>query len=462
MQIPVMNGIYANDVSDLRTSYPVNLVPVPKENGISNGYLRPAEGVELLAETDGLERGGIVWNGVLYRVIGSNLCTVSSTGDISIIGDVGSGGICNLDYSFDYLAINSGSDLYLLKGGTLKRVTDSDLGLVKDVIWIDGYFMTTDGNYLIVTELNNPFEVNALKYGSAELDPDPVQSLAKIRNEVYAVGRYTIELFDNVGGENFPFARIDGAAIPRGSLSTTTSCVFMEMLAFVGGGKNEPPAIYLGTNGQSNKISNREIDQILSSYTEAQLSSGLLEARILDGHQWLYFHLPDQTIVYDLAATQATQNPVWFILKTNGKYCARNFTWAYNKWVVGHATQNKLGVTTNEISSHFGEVVDWEFGTIIVYNEGRGVVFHQLELVCLTGHIDFNKDPVISTQYSIDGETWSTERFIRSGGYAHRAKHLIWLQQGYMRNWRIQKFKGNSDSRLSIIRLDAKLEQLAV
>lgn len=463
MQIPVMNGIYTNEASDFRTSYPVNLIPVPKQQGISNGYLRPADGVDLFVTgLNGIDRGGINWNGICYRVCGTKLIKVGSDGVITTIGDVGSGGYCSFDYGFDYLAIKSGVSLYLYNGSALSQVTDPDLGDVNDVLWVDGYFMTTDGTYIVVTELNNPFSVNPLKYGSAEVDPDPIVAIKKIRNEVYAVGRYTIEVFDDVGGDLFPFARIDGATIPKGSIGTYTCCKFMDALAFVGGTKNEPVAIWLGVSPTSTKISTREIDQILHSYSEQTLSDCLLEPRIQDGHQWLYFHLPDQTLVYDYGGSNEAGSPIWFILKTNGKYSARNHVWCYDKWIVGHPTLPKLGVTTNKHGYMWGDVVDWEFNTSILYNNSNGAIFNALELVCLTGHVDISKNPTIYTQYSNDGELWSQPKFIKSGATGNRAKRLVWFQQGLMRNWRIQKFCGNSDSRLTIARLEADIEPLTV
>ena len=57
MQIPILNGIYTDGVADFRVSYPVNLVPVPKEHGISKGYLRPAEGAVANGEGPGISRG---------------------------------------------------------------------------------------------------------------------------------------------------------------------------------------------------------------------------------------------------------------------------------------------------------------------------------------------------------------------------------------------------------------------
>lgn len=457
-----MNGVYTSQDADFRTSYPINMIPVPKQNGISNGYLRPADGIDLFANVVGFDRGGINWNGICYRVCGTQLVRINSDGSVIDIGYVGFGEQCSFDYSFDYLAIKSGDDLYLYNGSSLKKVTDGDLGKVVDVIWVDGYFMTTDGNYIVITELNDPFAVNPLKYGSAEIDPDPINALAKIRGEVYAIGRYTIELFDNVGGENFPFSRIDGAMIPKGSLGTYTCCKYLEALAFVGSARNEPISIYLGSSSNAQKISNHEIDQILSTYSEDVLSKCLLEARTENSHTWLYFHLPDKTIVYDYAATQEAGTPVWFILSTNGQYTARNHVWCYDKWIVGHAYREKIGVLNQSHSKHWGDVVNWEFGTTIVYNESKGAIFHQLELVCLTGYVDFNVNPFISTSYSNDGQTWSQPKFIKSGAIGNRVKRLIWLQQGMMRNWRIQKFSGDSNSRLSVARLEVTIEQLGV
>jgi hypothetical protein len=44
-QIAIISGIYADQSGDYRTSYPENLIPVPKAQGVSNGYLRPADGI---------------------------------------------------------------------------------------------------------------------------------------------------------------------------------------------------------------------------------------------------------------------------------------------------------------------------------------------------------------------------------------------------------------------------------
>lgn len=465
-QIPILNGIYTDNGPDIRTAYPVNLVPVPKKSGISNGFLRPADGLVANGTGPGVDRGGINWNGVCYRVMGTKLVTVANNGAVTVLGDVGGpvNTLVTMDYSFDRLAIASGGRLYYWNG-TLTQVTDPDLGVVLDVVWVDGYFMTTDGEFLVVTELTDPTQVNPLKYGSSEVDPDPVVAILKLRNEIYALNRNTIEVFDNIGGDFFPFQRIDGAQITKGVVGTFAFCVYLEAVAFLGSGRNEEPGIYLGANATVQKISTQEIDQVLLQFTEAQLATVKLEARNDKNHQHLYVHLPDRTIVYDAAASEALGEQVWFTLTTStvgfSQYRARNLVWAYDKWLVGDPQSSTIGYMVDTTGEHWGQIVRWEFGTIIAYNEGNGAIFHELELVALTGRVALDKDPIISTSYSVDGQSWSQDRPIRVGTTGNTRKRLAWFQQGHMRNWRIQRFRGDTQAHLSFARLEAQIEGLA-
>lgn len=466
MQIPILNGIYTDNVSDFRISYPKNLIPVPTPQGISNGYLRPCEGIIEQGTGPGVGRAGINWEDICYRVMGSKLVRVSKTGGVTEIGEVGDDlQFATLDYSFDYLGVVSNNDFFLYDGTTLTQVTDPDLGEVFDFIWVDGYFMLTDGEFLIVTELNDPFSIDPLKYGSSEADPDPVKALLKLRNEPYALNRYTIEVFDNIGGTGFPFQRIDGAQVQRGTIGTHSCCIFLETVAFVGGGRGESISVWLAASGSSTRIATREVDQILATYSEAVLEQILVEERIDLGHQHLYIHLPDQTLVYDANASQIVGEPVWFILNSgfnNTPYRARNHVWCYDQWLITDTESSKLGVLNYEEINQWGEKIPWEFGTLVVYNESRGAIFHELELVSLNGRAKFGVDDFVSTQYSLDGVIWSQEKFIKAGKQGNRAKRLVWINQGSMRNYRMQRFRGVLDTKTSIARLEARVEPLGV
>jgi hypothetical protein len=464
MQIQIVSGVCVKD-GEYRTTYPRNYVPVPKEQGISSGYLRPADGIVEQGTGPGVGRGGYNWKGVCYRVMGTKLVSIDAIGAVRTLGDVGGSGQVTFDCSFDYLSISSGGKLFIYNG-TLAQVTDADLGNVADHLWIDGYFMTTDGTSLVVTELGDPFSVNPLKYGSSEADPDPILGLLKLRNEVYALNRYTIEVFDNNGGELFPFSRVEGAQIQRGVIGTYAAAVFLESIAFVGGGRNESPAVWIGNNSQTTNISTREIEEILQGYTEEQLSAIVLEVKVDKAHKHLLMHLPNTCWVYDGAASSELKRPVWFELNSavvgGATYRAKNLVWCYDKWLCEDPTTNQIGYLSDTVRTHYGDKTGWEFGTQILYNESRGAQFHELELVALPGKTMLGDDPVIWTSYSLDGETWSQERSIKAGKTGERTKRLRWLGQGCMSNTRIQKFRGTSDAQPCVSRLEAQLEPLNV
>lgn len=464
MQIPIISGIYTDGAPDFRTAHPRNLIPVPKKSGISDGYLRQADGVEQLGSGPGVDRGAINWNGVLYRVMGTKLCSIDAAGSATVLGDVGGSKPVTMDYSFDRLGIASDGKLWYWDNSTLSHVTDPDIGTVKAVHWIAGYFMTTDGASIITTDLADPASVNVLHYGSAEADPDPVMAVDELRNEAYAFGRYTVEVYQNVGGNGFPFERIEGAQVGKGIIGTNAYCSLGNTFLFLGSGRGEAPAVYQMVPGDVQKVSTREIDSILLGYTEVELSAARMEARVDKSHQHVLIHLPDQCLVYDTMASVEMQMPVWFVLTTSvvgmGQYRATGLVWCYDQWCVGDPQSGAVGRLTGDVSTHWGQVNGWEFGTSIAYNNGSDAIVHELELVCLTGRVALGADPVIWTSYSTDGQTWSQERSARAGRQGQRNKRIAWRTQGKLSHWRTQRFRGTSDAHISIARLEAQIEPL--
>jgi hypothetical protein len=461
-QVPILSGIYTSNGPDYRVSLPVNLVPVALPNGASAGYLRPAEGIVDVGTGVGLTRGMIYWEGAIHAVQGTSLVRIASDGTVTTLGTIADGGPVRFTYSFDQLAVASGGRLYYWDGSSLDEVTDTDLGVCRDVVWIAGFFMSTDGTDIVVTELNDPMSVNINKYASNEANPDPVVGLLRLRNEVYSFNRYTIEVFDLVGGTGFPFAVIEGAQVQKGSLGTFAACVYGDVVAFVGSGFNEAPGVYLAQNGTAVKLSTVEIDRILASYSEVQLADTVCESRIFNGHEHLYVHLPDRTLVFDRVATQALGQQVWFVLSSGlvgyEQYRARYFTFAYDRWWAGDPTTDSFGTLDESIGTIYGDARRWEFATAMVYNEGKSVTVKALELVALTGRVALGADPRISTSYSLDGMTWSLPKYINAGTIGERGKRLTWFRQGGFRDQRFQRFQGTSDAHISVARLEAEFE----
>ena len=445
--VNILKGIYGKD-GDGRVSHPLNLVAVAEDSGLSKGHFAPVSGITWLSDqVGGLCRGMINWNGALYAVTGNRLVSIALNGTPTFIGDVGNDNVAaTLMYGTDRLAVVSNGKLYYWFGASFFAVTDPDVGVPISGVWVDGYYMLTDGTLIYVSDLADPTAFNPVKYAAAESDPDPIKKLLKIRNEPYAVGRYTIEVFQNVGGSGFPFTRVYGAQVMRGTLGVATACVFMDTIAMLGSGKNEAVSVFLCSGGQSQKIATREIDLILGEYSEAILAQATVETRSDPSHQFLYIHLPNKTLMYDGAASQAAGEQVWSVLSNGTKpYPMRYPTWCYDRWNVMHSSSAKLGLLDKTINTFWGDLVDYQFNTNFVFNDNSQFSIAALELIGLYGAIKPGVQSAVMMQYSDDGEVWSRDFVVRTPLTAQRGKRLQWRSLGRVNQKRIFKFRWNSD-----------------
>jgi hypothetical protein len=330
---------------------------------------------------------------------------------------------------------------------------------------VAGYFASTDGTNIITTELNDSTAVDPLKYVSAESDSDPLLAVRRLQGQLVGFGRNTIEIYRNVGGSGAPFQVEQGAQIQVGAIGTHAIAEFGGSYAFVGSPRNAPPSVYIMGNGTAETIATREVENILSSYTEAQLADVVLDAQKTLAHQFLFVHLPDRTMVFDLTASKALQQPVWHVrtsgLLETGQYRARGLVYCYDKWLGGDPNDSKVGVfDDNVVTTHYGAETGWQFQTPIAYTGGNSAIVTELQLIGLSGRVALGADPTIATSYSNDGETWSNEVFVSAGKQGDRDKAIAWRRQGLLRTTRMQRFRGNS--RLSVSALEVSFEPLAV
>lgn len=461
-QISILKGIYTDESANYRTSLPVNMFPVVTENGISNGYLRSAPGIDNLATGPGEDRGAFNWRNFCYRVMGSRLVRLSGA-TVTDIGDVSSGGTVRFDNSLDRLAIASGGGLYYYDGATLSQVTDPDLGTVLDVVWIDGYFMTTDGQFLVVTELNDPFAVNPLKYGASDASPDNIVALMKIRNEVYAVNETTTENFQNVGGSGFPFRRNPGGLIPKGAVGTHAVAYFLDTFAFVGNGIDEAPSVWLAQNGTAGNLSTPEVDREIQAVAWDERYLIEVEAIQEQGEQRLLVHLPTKTLVYHHQATLAAETPVWTILAggvfMDESYPGRHFAYVENRWTCGNV-DGRIGYLWERIRRQFGEIPGFQFDTVFLFNEGKGAKIKRVNLPGLPGRSASVANPTMFLSWTQNGQTWSQEREISYGSPGQRDKRMEWRPKIRMRQFLSLRVRGAAAPVVSFARMDLELEPL--
>lgn len=463
-QIPILSGVYATETAEFNDALPRNLEPLIQESGISQGFLNLYPGTETFGTGPGVDRGGIEWNGICYRVMGSKLVRVSDTGAVTTLGEVGDDGRpVSLDYSFDYLQIGSNGNLfYWDQINGVRQVTDPDLGTVVDSLFVDGYNMTTDGTFIVVTELSDPLLVDPLKYGSSESDPDPITGLGLLRNEVYAFNRYSIDILNNVGGNGFPFQVVPGAVIPRGCVSRSAKCRVGEAYIFVGSARNEALGVYQAGPGQSSKLSTRLVDSWLAEVEDP--TQIVLESLTYGDQMRVLVHLPDKTLVFMPESSKGAQERVWYVREAEeGRaYRPRFFVQCYGGQICGDVQTASVGRVDRAVTTDFGEQKPWRFQTQFLYNESRGAIIHTLELVGLPGRLAFGEQSSLFYSYSLDGETWSEERAISTGEFGQRGLRVQMRPHWRMYNYLSMRFRAFNTAHTGWARLEAQIEPLGV
>lgn len=448
-QVPIQTGVRVKDGA-FRKSYPVNLQHKLVESGVSKGELVTTRGAREVSTGSGTDRGGIAWNGVHYRVMGDQLCSIAQDGTVTELGEVANDGLlCSFAVSFDRLGVTSADRLYYFDGTTLTEVTDPDLGLALDVTWIDGYFATTDGESVVVTELNDPAAIDPLKYGSAESDPDAITGVDVLREDLVILGRYSIQFQRNIGGNGYPFQNIRGAMIPFGCVSAQAKCHVAGTIAFVGGAKDEPLGVFLIAQGTALRISDEEIDDVLNGCGDA--TEIALEVRSFGDEQHLVVHAGECSAALAMRGSQEAEAGLWHKLDSKGgKYRPRNAVYCYGAHYVGDVSSNRIGILDSAISAHFGEEPGWSFDAGLLYNDGRGFILHCAEI---TGQF-----PETAVFFSVtrDGELWSREVARRLTG--KRNERVAWRPGVHMPRISGMRFRGSG--KVAIARVDAEAEPL--
>lgn len=465
MQLPLLSGVVAGKQGEFRLSYPTNFEPVIIASGLSKGQLRAAAGATPFSSGPGVCRGAITWDGTCYRVMGSKLVKVASDGAVSVIGDVGDDGrAVALDYSFDRLIVASERKLFYFDGATFAQVTDEDLVAPIDALWFNGFTVTTDGTYVGVTELSDPTAAQPLKYGSAEQDPDMVTGLMRVRGELYVTGRYTIEVQQLVGGNGFPFQVQPGATIPFGCVAPRAKTYFDEAFAFVGSERPAPGGmaelgVYIAGSGTAEKISTRRIDDELAAVADP--TSIELENRTYRDEKRLLVHLPGATWVYLRRASLQAREPVWYRAQSGrGKaYRLRHAVSAYGKTIVGDVESGALGLLSEDVADHFGEVAEGVFDVGLLYNEGKGGIINEIELTGLLGRAPHGDETTVFLSFTNDGETFSDER-PKTVGAGDRARQIRWRPGRRFRAWTGLRFRVHGRALLGFAACEADVEAL--
>ena len=456
MRVPldIATGFYQSQSLPFSSQRCINWIPtIPEAAALDRGALFGSPGISLFATLSGVGRGGILAKGVPYFVNGGALYSISVSGVATNLGVVSGLGMTSLATNTTVdsntkivIVVDSGDGfVYDSSLGPVTQITDPDYQLSSTVSFKAAYFTftTKDGLQIFNSALNDPTSFDALDTGTAEIDPDLVVTQIMNHNEWFVMGEETGELFQNVGGTGFPFQRIQGANIQKGGFSKFGIVSFDNSFAFVGGGKNELPAIWkVAGSSSAAKISTSAIDTEIQKYTREEISNCFAMTYQKNGQFFAIFTFESTTIASKTFAYNATSSALagrhnWHELQSgisDNRWRVQSIVKAYGKLLVQDQSTGKIGYLNDNVFDEYGETIKREKTTQPFRQVDEAQFWDHLEVRMESGvglASGQGSNPTIRMKFSDDGARTFSSEFSRSfGKVGEYTKRTVWRRQG--------------------------------
>lgn len=487
-QIKIDGGYYLSNSLPLSAQNCINVYPHQPltEGAISSGALFRTPGIAQLQYIGtGAGRGFHKFqkSEILFQVSGNQLIYQTSYNSTpQLVGTIaGSGAVSMADNGYVLCIIVPGNTgyFYTLATNTLVVITDpvfvdfqAQQGGVTSVCTKDGRFVyTTDLEFFLGSLPTTNFgkDFDALDYEDAEVNPDPIVRALEINNELYIFNSETTELYANIGGNAFPYQRISGATIDKGAKSRFGIIAVDKNFMFLGNSKYELPAIWMTTSGSAQKVSTSAIDSMLQAYTDAELKDVRAWTYMADGHRFVGWTLPDQTIVFDSTASEFKNIPIWHVRQTNGsRWSVNDCVSIYGHVIVNHDIDGRVGDLSRDYVTEYNNAITRTFALPYIFNGGASFVISDVELQCTSGcgrvindvtQNNYTLDPIIEMFISkTGGRTYTSIGNRKMGEDGDYSKRQIWRRIGRAQRDIIFKFVTSSIAPFDFQRLDMEIK----
>ena len=398
-----------------------------------------------MAVTGGV-RGLTEVDGLAYAVVGRTLVQVDSGGAVTVLGGIPSDGYVgmarNQRSTGVQIVIVCDGLKWVVAGGTLSSITDPDLPPASDVCVINGsaIFGIPDGR-MFRSEINDATSVDGLDTESAQSSSDALLRVLDRGGDLIAIGDRSVEVWTDIGGEAFGFARAQtirvGAVGARSvtKASVITGGLVTDTVAWIAADKDGAPAGIVMLDGYTpRKISDGEpwIDRLIQN--EADRTAIVATSWVSYGMGFIAFRFASTTIVYN------TSTQRWHERQSRSRGLATT-------WRVSHATV--LGGRVL-VGDHDNPKLYWlDEATFDEDGDEMVLTVRTPPMVAFPGRLQIDRlyldavpgvglvtgdaadiDPQVMMRFSRDNETWSTQRTRSLGAAGERNRRVSWTSLG--------------------------------
>jgi len=481
--LPIANGFYLSQSLPVSAQECVNWYPnIPQTQGaLSNATLLGCPGVEEVITTGdakNINRGAHVKDGKPYFLNGETLVRIDSNIDgagnevftsVSLGTIPGNNRVSMADNGKQLMILVPGGSGYIVDETAIpvfQEITDSDFyanGNPQLVVFIDSFFVcNTDSKKFIKSAANDGLNWNALDFGSAESDPDKINSIHVFNNKLYIAGSETIEEHENLGLGGFPFQRT-GFFLDKGVFAPFSMISANNTFMFIGGGVNESPAIWALAGNAVQKISTTAIDSLLQDFSQIEIEQAFAYSYAQKGAYFVGFSFPTRTFEYN------TITGLWNERKsviTNSKGLTEVIRWrinsiitAYNRVLCGDSQDGRIGSVDVDIYTEYDREIIRVIATQPFSDLGHAISVTRLEATFESGVGDLvTVDPQVRMTSSPDGKSFGDELLRSIGKIGQFERRAIWRKLGRFPRFAVLKFIMSDPVKPVFIKLEASIK----
>lgn len=317
---PIFGPAYVGQSSNLIDAQCINLYPeiVEVVDGREVGALYGTPGLllwNIVGSGPIRQMHEIKQQGILYVVSGNKLYSVTTAGVITSLGTVGGPGGYFYSPSAGFSQINLPFDV--VNTDTFVTMTDNGKQLAvfvgMSVEQQDGYGIVNDPKSYSFYQ-SKQLDLSSwptLQFGQASGDPDNIVALAQIRRELFVIKQLRTEVWNNVGSQNFVFAREQGPYDQAGCVAPASVAKIDETIFWLAQNLQGRGVVVMLNGYTLQRISNFYIERAIQSWPD--MTDAIGYAYQQNGHTFYVLSSAsgNQTWVYDYTLSALTQKSLW-------------------------------------------------------------------------------------------------------------------------------------------------------
>jgi hypothetical protein len=429
------------------------------------------------AESPGIARGKLAYNGFAYGVNGSAFVVLGDDGGMAQLGSVVDDGkparlVANssdTNAGNGQIAIASGGELYMYSGGVFTHIAKSaDFLGAADVDFMDGYFIVIvpNSSKFQISGLNNGLSWSAANVAILLGQADHIRAIIADKEYFYLLGDQRSEIWYNSGNALFPFSIESGAFIEEG-IAAVDSRVKADNGVFWLAQSERGGAYAVRTQGLTvRRISTHALE---AAWANKDASRGKVYPTVADcvtyaftwnGHTFIKFIFPtaDASWVYDATESARVGFEVWTedtFTDGSGKEHAcveRDHCYVYGKHLVGSGgAEGAPGVVYQfdqfsyydcDADAFDGYPITRDRVVRLPWNGNLRQFLDRLEFEIERGvgtAAGQGTDPQLLISISRDGgRTWGDERQVSMGAMGQYTKRVVANRLGSYRDGAIR------------------------